>query len=282
MESSNIKSLKGKIIFSKNINKNFVHAERFFTKHQVYDRDHELHQILNSALKVIEQFTRGTYLFDNCKRIQLDFPEVGEINITKKLLDNFQLTRKTKAYTKAFEIARLILLNYSPDISSGNEKMLALLFDMNKLWEEYILIKLREELHDPKFEIMAKDSRSFWGLNYLNPDIVITDKSVNPVETFIIDTKWKRPGNSSASIQDLRQMYAYNRFWNCSKAVLLYPGDPKFDSFKEFKNIHDSKKHFCKMAFVHVLDNYGKLNQNLGLDIIKEIEFKQNEIDLHF
>lgn len=269
-ESSNLNSLKGKLLFSKNINHNIVHQERFYTEHQVYDKDHSLHQILNAALKVVEEFTRGTYLYDSCKRIQLDFPEVSDIRVTKKLLDGFKLNRKTIAYQKAFDIARLILLNYSPDISSGREKMLALLFDMNKLWEEYVVVKLREVMPDD-YSIIAQDSKAFWGYNSLQPDIVIK----NSKETFIIDTKWKRPGTSSASVQDLRQMYTYNRFWSAAKAILLYPGDPIDNNFEEFYNQTDPIQHYCKMAFVSVLDSDGKLDHEIGKKILNELEIKQ-------
>jgi 5-methylcytosine-specific restriction enzyme subunit McrC len=246
-----------------------VHQERFFTEHQVYDKDHALHQILSAALSVVEEFTRGTYLYDTCKRVQLDFPETSEIKITKKLLDGFKITRKTKAYTKAFEIARLILLNYSPDISSGREKMLALLFDMNKLWEEYVVVKLREALQDSNYTITAQDSKGFWGYNTLKPDIVIENNN-DDKDVLIIDTKWKRPGNSSASVQDLRQMYTYNRFWSASKAVLLYPGAPIENNFEEYLNENDPIQHYCKMAFVSVLDSDGKLDDNLGYNILNQ------------
>ena len=33
----------------------------------------------------------------------------------------------------------------------------------------------------------------------------------------------KRPTNKAASIDDLRQMNAYARFWKMNKVVLLYP-----------------------------------------------------------
>ncbi len=278
LETSNINVLKGKILFSKNITKNLVHKERFYTEHQVYNKDHTLHQILNSALKIVEYFTKGTHIFDQCKRVQLDFPEVSEIKITKKLLDNFEISRKSKSYSKVFEIARLILLNYSPDISTGNEKMLALLFDMNKLWEEYILVKLREELTDPRYEIGAQERKDFWGYNSLQPDIVINDKLKK--EILIVDTKWKQPGNSSASIQDLRQMYSYNRFWNASKAVLLYPGEGGGNKFKVFCNKKDPIQHYCKMAFVNVLDHNGKLSELIGKDILEELEIHSSNLHL--
>lgn len=276
-ESSNIHALKGKIIFSKNISQNLVHQERFYTEHQVYDKDHALHQILSAAISVVEEFTRGTYLYDTCKRIQLDFPETSEIKITKKLLDGFKITRKTKAYSKAFEIARLILLNYSPDISSGREKMLALLFDMNKLWEEYVVVKLREALEDEDYSITAQESKGFWGYNSLKPDIVIQNNK-DEKDILIIDTKWKRPGTSSASVQDLRQMYTYNRFWSASKAVLLYPGEPIDNNFEVYLNENDPIQHYCKMAFVSVLDKEGELDDNIGYNLLNQVGIQVSKI----
>ena len=43
----------------------------------------------------------------------------------------------------------MIILNYSPDIRTGQENMLTLYcFDMNKLWEEYIYRMLLKANHD--------------------------------------------------------------------------------------------------------------------------------------
>lgn len=268
-ESSNINALKGKIKFSQNINLNLVHQERFYTEHQIYDKDHSLHQILCAALGVVEEFTRGTNLYNSCKVVQLGFPKVSEIKITKKLLDGFKLNRKAKAYSKAYDIARLILLNYSPDISAGREKMLALLFDMNKLWEEYVVIKLRDALEHSDYILTAQANKSFWGHNTLQPDIVISSKN-DKEDILIIDTKWKCPG-SAASVQDLRQMYTYNRFWNVSRAVLLYPGEPKMNEFEEYLNANDPFKNYCKMAFVSVLDERAELDQYLGVNILNQV-----------
>lgn len=269
-ETSSMNSLKGKIIFSKHLKESIVHKERFYTEHQIYDKDHQLNQILKAAICIVEQFTRGTHLFDHCKRIIFDFPEVSEINITKKLLDSFQITRKTSPYAKAFDIARLILLNYSPDISSGSEKMLALLFDMNKLWEEYVTITLREELKNSNVTIIAQDSKPFWGDNSLSPDIVIE----NGDDILIIDTKWKTPGYSSASNHDLRQMYTYNRYWNATKAVLLYPGKSNAYDYSPFLNQNDNVKHTCKMAFVSVVDENGSINKGFAGDLRKVFQIQ--------
>ena len=46
-ETSNVKALKGKLEFAGHIQKNLVHKERFYTTHQVYEKDHLIHQILD-------------------------------------------------------------------------------------------------------------------------------------------------------------------------------------------------------------------------------------------
>jgi len=135
---ANVKSLKGKLEFAGHIQQNIVHKERFYTKHQVYDQDHLIHQILNKALGIVENFTKGSNLYDRVKRVQLDFPDVRNVKVSPVSFDKLILNRKSNIYKKAISISKMIILKYSPNIESGNEKMLALLFNMNKLWEDLV------------------------------------------------------------------------------------------------------------------------------------------------
>jgi len=278
-KTGNVKSLKGKLEFAGNIRHNLVHKERFFTTHQVYDYDHLLHQTLAHALEILEQFCKGSYLFDRCKRVLLNFPEITPLKVTKKQLEGIVLNRKTAPYSQALELARLIILNYSPDISTGREKMISLLFDMNRLWEEFILIQIRKELAGTSYSVKGQDSQTFIGSNYLKPDIVI-QHDIDSKKVYIIDTKWKRPQNKSSSISDLRQMYAYNRFWKAQKAMLLYPGESKNTSFNEFKTedfFRDNDQttsiiHMCKSGFVSILDDDNKLSDTIGKQVLDLLE----------
>ena len=278
-QTSNVKALKGKLEFAGNIRYNLVHKERFYTTHQVYNHDHVLHQVLQHALEIIEQFSKGSFLYDRCKRVLLNFPETTPLKITKKHIDSIVLNRKTAPYSNALELARLIILNYSPDIASGKEKMISLLFDMNRLWEEFILIQLKRELVDSKYIVTGQDRQTFIGSNYLQPDVVIQHKE-DPNKVYIIDTKWKRPTSQSSSISDLRQMYAYNRFWNAQKAMLLYPGTPKNTRFKAFetedffrtKEVTTRIQHECKSGFVSVLDKDNKLSSEIGKQVLMLLE----------
>lgn len=271
-ETGNVKALKGKLDFAGNIRHNLVHKERFYTRHQVYDTNHKLHQVLGHALNIVSQFTRATRLNDKCKRVQLAFPEVTTIAPTIQFLETLKLDRKTAAYERALDLAKFIILNYSPDINHGNQKMIALLFDMNELWEEYVLKMLKRyaNLHpEEDWEISGQESKLFYGsYRTIRPDIVITKGN----QTYVIDTKWKRPTNKAASIEDLRQMYAYGRFWQSENLMLLYPGDQSATEYISYQNKeNDTHDHKCKIAFATVINEEGKLCDKIGEKIMKEI-----------
>jgi 5-methylcytosine-specific restriction enzyme subunit McrC len=280
-QTHNTKALKGKLEFAGHIRHNAVHKERFYTTHQVYDSNHLLHQVLYKALTIVDQFTMGTRLKDLSNRVLLNFPKVDSKTITAQQLNSITLNRKTSSYSDALELARLIILNYSPDISSGKEKMLSLLFDMNVLWEEYILKQLQKACYGSDIAVSGQESMSFWGSNSLKPDVVLRKGT----QTFIIDTKWKRPNRSSASVNDLRQMYAYCRFWDAEKALLLYPGDQSENKFKSYEtddytkdddSNHTKIDHQCKMGFVSVLDENEQLDKFIGKKVLELIGLSNN------
>jgi 5-methylcytosine-specific restriction enzyme subunit McrC len=280
-ETSNVKALKGKLEFAGHITKNLVHKERFYTTHQVYDKDHLLHQIIAKALSIVEKCSKGNYLYSKCKTVQLDFPEVKDIAVNEATFTKIPQNRKTAPYQTAIEIAKFIILNYAPNISSGSEKMLALLFDMNNLWEEYILACLKKANIDRQYNISGQQSTSFWNGIKIRPDIVIEKEKkevdrVGVVEetkahtAFVIDTKWKNIGNIQPSTHDLRQMYVYNDYWKSTKAMLLYPSNetetPDFKSFNPINN--KPTHHLCGVGKVCILNDKGELNAEIGNEIL--------------
>ncbi|MEO9480269.1 MAG: restriction endonuclease [Maribacter dokdonensis] len=258
--TNNVKALKGKLEFAIHINKNLIHKERFYTSHQVYDQNHLIHQILSIALDIIGQFSSGTYLYSKFKRVKADFPEVSKIVVNAETFKRLTNSRKTQPYKTALEIARLIILNFAPNVSSGKENMLALLFNMNDLWEEFVLIKLKGAANKG-IEVKGQESKPFWNGINIRPDVVINIAD----KTYVIDTKWKNIGSSKPSTHDLRQMYVYNEYWTSFNALLLYPSlesvEPKFIAFEGAEN------HHCALGKLNIL-NGGVLNENIGEEII--------------
>jgi 5-methylcytosine-specific restriction enzyme subunit McrC len=278
-ESKNVKALKGKLEFSNHIKENLIHKERFYTNHQVYDKDHQIHQILSKAIGVIKLMSKGSFVHDKCLRTKLSFPEVKDIAVNYAIFDRITLNRKTQHYEKALEIARLILLNYSPDIRGGKEKMLALLFDMNTLWEEYVLRMLQIASKNESGMIITGQARKkFWEGRYVKPDIVIEYKGV----TTVIDTKWKRVFNNRASIEDLRQMYVYNKYWGAQKSMLLYPKDDLSKQnitgsyYQEDSQIKDEENQ-CEIGYLNIVKE-NQLNSDWAKEFLNEHILNRDKI----
>jgi len=271
-ESKNVRALKGKLEFAQHLSQNLIHKERFYTSHQVYNQDHTLHQIINQALSIIELVSKGTYLYSRCKEVQLNFPEVTAIICNEATFSKLAFNRKNKPYKTAIEIARLIILNFAPNVSAGSENMLALLFDMNSLWEEYVLIKLKEATRDLDIEVFGQNSKRFWNGITIRPDIVVK----NGNNSSIIDTKWKNNKDNKPSTNDLRQMYVYNEYWQGRNALLLYPGvhnDALITS-----QFNEPAAHSCGLANINVFNTDEKLDQEIGKRILHILE-KNNLIE---
>jgi len=269
-QSGNVTALKGRIEFSKNIQKNLIHKERFYTNHQVYDSNHLLNQVLFEGLKVLKVLTTNSMVKDRVARLTALFPELDAIKIEHGHFGRLKESRKTASYSQALQIAKMLILNYSPDIRSGQENMLTLLFDMNKLWEEYIYRMLARET-DVNTKISFQNQKGFWETRSIRPDLVVSIGK----QDYVIDTKWKRldTSNPDPSMDDLRQMFAYNHYWKSKRSMLLYPNSmPVKESFGSFwqQDLKDEENQ-CKVAFIHVLNDQNQLDYEIGKRILEKL-----------
>lgn len=222
-QEKNAKALKGKLSFARHIHQNIIHKERFYIETSVYSVQHQLHQIIYVALQLIQRLNRNPLLTSRIGNLLLNFPEQNKIRIYSKTFDAIKYDRKSQGYKTIIDIAELILLNYHPDISKGRRHILALMFDMNALWEQFVLGLLRKSLKDHR--VSGQVRKRFWqGASFssnMRPDIVLTNKDF----IIVIDTKWKNLNGKSPSPDDLRQMFVYHEYFEASKVILLYPGD---------------------------------------------------------
>jgi 5-methylcytosine-specific restriction enzyme subunit McrC len=217
----NLNALKGTLLFNQQINHNLIHRERFYTRHTTYDVVHLLHIILYKTILLLRRINTNSALTGRINALTLNFPEMPDQKITQADFDRIVLNRKTQDYHKALEISRLILLHFHPDLKSGRNDVLALMFDMNKLWEKFVLSSLKRH-HD--LNVKGQDNTGFWKPEGGNKRSIIPDITIQKGNRkYVIDTKWKLVSNEP-SMDDLRQMYAYHHYFRAKKVALLYPG----------------------------------------------------------
>jgi 5-methylcytosine-specific restriction enzyme subunit McrC len=275
---SNCISLKGSIHFAKHINHNLVHQERFYVKHSTYDKYHDIHAILYKALKLLKTINTNIRIDSRIGSLLLDFPELYDIKITEALFDNIFLDRKTEPYKNALEIARLILLNYHPDIRNGDDNVLALMFDMNNLWEQFVYVSLRKS-KSKDTSIVAQNTKKFWkpetGSNsIIKPDIVLNKDKENCI---VLDTKWKNLNGHNPSPEDIRQMFVYMKYYKARKVALVYPGiEDMYRSGNyyshDFTDTEILSKNECGIISIGVDNNICKWQESICENIHRFLE----------
>jgi len=257
MESTNRKSLKGRLDVSANLQHNFIHKERFYTSAHVFDRKNIWNQILLDALRVTSRVCQNSRLRAKAKNLELHFPDWNSRQYVANDFTSLVYDAKTEDYRNAIQLARLILLQQNPNMTHGQENVIAFLFDMNVLWEGWIEYKLKRLFkHNPHIKVYGQKSQKFWENKHIRPDLVIEDSSEGQIKTTVLDTKWKIPHQNAPSDADLKQMFVYNLYWGCSSSWLLYPesdgGSARVGSYRELHSSIEASAGHCGSMFLKV------------------------------
>jgi 5-methylcytosine-specific restriction enzyme subunit McrC len=264
-------ALKGNLLFGKHIQHNLVHQERFYTRTTIYDQQHQLNSILYKTLRLLKQINTSQQLNSRIGSLLLSFPELPDLRVTEAIFEKIQYNRKNNGYRKAIQISKLLLLNYHPDVQSGRNDLLTLMFDMNLLWEKFVYKSLLKYNEDSCF-ISPQSSKNFWQkLNgrpvNMRPDIVITKKNG---EQIVLDTKWKNIQDANPSPDDLRQMYAYSKFHSNAVTALVYPGAETITTQGAFLNeqSNDQQDKACNIVKINVNLNIQKWQEDISIVLL--------------
>jgi 5-methylcytosine-specific restriction enzyme subunit McrC len=247
-KESNQTALKGRLLFSKQIAVNSVHAERFYVNHSAYNENNIYNYIIYKTLLLVYENSNNDYYITWAKRLLTHFPETTAVTINEETFSRLRYNRKTERYQTALSIARILLLNYHPGITGGTESVIAILFDMNLLWEEWVYRRLKKEETEYNIVVHYQPYRNFWKAEHnkshktIRPDIFIKKEN----ENIVIDTKWKLIRNLNPDDDDLKQMFVYNLYWQSNKSVLLYPAqnwdfvEGSYNEFSASKDVHNN------------------------------------------
>jgi len=165
------------------------------------------------------------------------------------LLNNLNFNRQNKEYKNVFSLWKMLYFWNSPDFSDYLEDNFSILFDMNVLFEEFIVEFIRKNKRKIKKDILKVNSQVsnkyvFKDNKFnLKPDIIL---DFYDEQKLIIDTKYKKLDKNKTyngvSSQDIYQMFMYGmRYFDNfeeKNIVLLYPN---YD-WKDYKTIYLSNE----------------------------------------
>jgi len=253
----------------------------FYTTHQVYDQNNIFNQILYEALLALKTINKNNTLYSEVCNLLFNFDGVDTVKITNILFESLNYNRNTAKYKNAIIFAQMILQNYSPDLNSGENSIIGILFDMNILFEKviYRLLKNNEsEFSDKNLLLSEQHYKKFWQEKTIRPDITgeCLCKSDGSKKKFIIDTKWKLTADSLPNDGDLKQMFSYNIHFGADRSVLLYPwiDDCHVESapFKESKAVKEIfRDHSCSTYFINIFADDGSIDKTAGVNLIRSL-----------
>jgi 5-methylcytosine-specific restriction enzyme subunit McrC len=224
-EEGNRTAFRGRLVVPRHVRENAANGARFYVASPVYDHRNLPNLVLHEALRALETLPISGHTRARARGLRHAFPDLPQWTPDHLALQRLRLSRNTKRYGPALRLARLIIFSLTPDVRHGSAPLLALLFDMNLLWERYVAA-LARRLRLPGLEVRTQDSRGFWRLDgntrTLRPDITVRDTQDNRVLA-VLDSKWKVPSNGSPSASDVKQMFCYHEVFACSRSALAYP-----------------------------------------------------------
>ena len=213
----NLNFLKGKLNINEQIKRNSIHKERFYVGYSEFLNDIKINRIIKKTLKFLYKKSNSSKNQQKIRELLFIFDEVLECEDYKNFFAKLVITRQVKHYEQTLLWCKIFLLGNTFTPYKGDDLALALLFDMNALFESYVGNFIKKSFpctilqHSEKH--LVENPKSF----RLRPDIFLKDK-------FIADTKWKIISSSNDISQaDLYQLYAYGKKHECSKLYLIYP-----------------------------------------------------------
>ncbi|EAK0958413.1 restriction endonuclease [Campylobacter lari] len=249
--------LKGKLLFNEHIKSNLIHKERFFTSSDEFVLDIAPNRLIKSTLNFLKSKT-SLNKFKIIKAMQMLDEVEFSTNYEKDF--SFKISRHFDYYENILSWCKIFLQNQSFAPYKGKNEAFALLFPMEKLFENYVAYMFK--LANPskniktqssgKYLISKNDEKCFM----LKPDLYIENK-------MILDTKWKIPDDNEdekkhgISQSDLYQMFAYANKYEIKEIYLIYPLCERTFDLREKLKTKDIK--FLAQGFLKACDEHVKL-----------------------
>lgn len=216
-------ALRGRLLPARQLQHNLVHRERFYVRDHVYDVDTPHNRLLRQALVASTRLTNNPDLRGRLAELLLWFPDLPAEQPTTTTFNRLSFDRRTEPYREPLRIAQLILLNLHPDLERGGQEVLALLFNMNQLWERFLETSLQRHLTG--YRVTSQHHEHYWRNEdnlpaTLKPDLLIKKDGL-PVA--ILDAKWKLQTSCRPAPADLQQLYTYAHHFSVPLVALLYP-----------------------------------------------------------
>lgn len=269
-EEENLNYLKGKIKFSENIRYNCTNQAKFYCEYDEFSENNLLNQLFLFVSTCLYNISNSSYNKKTLKFIINYYSDISFVRFDKFKARKIKLTRNQELFKKPFKLAKMFVEQTSVDLSKNKFENITLVWDMNKLFEEFIFELIKRKI--PECHASAQKTKRLLVRDKetrrdTKVDILVQKPKV------IIDTKYKKFTNfKEISSADIYQVTTYCLLHKYHRAILLYP---QFENEEpDIKNYHlNNDGNQYRIDFCTINLKYNDLkNEQTQKDIVDKLK----------
>ncbi len=274
-EEDNLNYLRGKLLFTENIKYNCANKAKFYCVYDEFSENCVLNQLFYYVAQCLYTISKNSKNKQLLKMIIDYFCDIKLIKFDSCKCEKIKLTRQQKLFEKPFKLAKMFVEHSSVDLSKNKFENITLLWDMNKLFEEFIYQVIKKKAKIEGLVLVKSQAQKKLLKNHrlTKADILIETKD----RKIIIDTKYKKLESfENVSSADLYQvgMYCTLHDDNNKKvnAILLYPTYPKINDISIDDEYNNDRKYYIGIKTINLMveDIKNDLNKN-DSSIVKKL-----------
>ncbi len=277
-EEDNLNYLKGKIKFTENIRYNCVNQSKFYCEYDEFSENNILNQLFLFVSTCLYNISNDSYNKKTLKFIINYYSDIKLVRFNRFTAEKINLSRNQKLFKKPFNLAKMFIEKTSVDLSKNKFENITLIWDMNKLFEEFVFEIMKKFEGELGCKLVAQKGRRLLKNDTSKKrntfvDIMVEKGDGDELERIVLDTKYKKfVSSDDFSNVDVFQVSTYCLLHNADKAVLIYPRwNKEVPNVPSFKLNTDEKD--IKINFKTIDLCYTNLKQHLEeiRDDIKDI-----------
>lgn len=274
-EENNLNYLKGKIKFTENIRYNSSNLAKFYCEYDEFSENNILNQLFLFVSTCLYNISNDSYNKKTLKFIINYYSDIKLVRFNRFTAEKINLSRNQKLFKKPFNLAKMFIEKTSVDLSKNKFENITLIWDMNKLFEEFVFEIMKKNESELGWKFTAQKCKKLLiGDENKKRNTYVDIFAEKDNDKIIIDTKYKIfKGIDDFSNADVFQVSTYCLLHNTNHAILLYPR-------------YDEEKPIIPNYCLNTEDKNYKINfrtVNLRYDNLKkELESIKNEIKEFF
>ena len=233
-QEEDLPTVRGSLDVARQFTRHAVNPSKLACRFDELSHDIPLNQIMKAAVALLHSLARNHHNRTRLQELAFVYADISSLTPSLLRWDQVVLDRTNNRWAELLRLAKFLLSRQFQTTTSGTGHGYALLFDMNRLFEDYVGQLIGRSLLGGRYRAVLQGGRRFCLTEYdtgealfqTRPDILIREGNE---ERFVIDTKWKQIAakeidrKHGISQADVYQMMAYERLYAPRGLCLLYP-----------------------------------------------------------